>query len=78
VQSIDRVANPRRFERSAAIVQSRRRCGRRTADEPDADFHFEMGRGLAERLATAADVERAPGEAVESFAGSGSSSTWPR
>lgn len=42
------------------------------AREPHADFHFEMGRALAERLGYAAEaLDRIPPEAIESFAGVG-------
>lgn len=42
------------------------------ANEPDTDFHFEMGRALAERLGYPPDdLDRIPGEAVDSFAGVG-------
>ena len=44
----------------------------RVAQEPSGEFHFEMGRTLAERLGYApADLDRVPPEAVESFAGVG-------
>jgi ubiquinone/menaquinone biosynthesis C-methylase UbiE len=42
------------------------------AREPEGDFHFEMGRALAERLGYATvDLDRIPAEAVQSFAGVG-------
>lgn len=42
------------------------------AANPHGDFHFEMGRAMAERLGyTAADLDRVPGEAIDSFAGVG-------
>jgi ubiquinone/menaquinone biosynthesis C-methylase UbiE len=45
---------------------------RQVATAPSGEFHFEMGRGLAERLGySAADLDRVPPEAVESFAGVG-------
>lgn len=45
---------------------------REVAQNPLGDFHFEMGRGLAERLGyPAADLDRIPSEAIESFAGVG-------
>ncbi len=45
---------------------------RRVAQEPGGDFHFEMGRVLAERLGYAPDdLDRIPAEAIESFAGVG-------
>ena len=45
---------------------------RRVATEPRADFHFELGRPLAERLGYPADVlDQIPDQAIESFAGVG-------
>src|SRR5467141_4795869 len=45
---------------------------RSVAENPDGEFHFEMGRALAERLGYApADLDRIPAEAIESFAGVG-------
>jgi len=45
---------------------------RLVALEPQAEYHFEMGRKLAERLGYAvADLDRIPAEAIESFAGVG-------
>jgi len=45
---------------------------RLVALEPNGEFHFEMGRVLAERLGYArADLDRIPGEAIDSFAGVG-------
>ncbi len=45
---------------------------RRVAVDPHGEFHFEMGRGLTERLGyPAEDLDRIPAEAVESFAGVG-------
>ena len=45
---------------------------RRVAVDPHGDFHFEMGRGLTERLGyPPEDLDRVPAEAVESFAGVG-------
>ena len=42
------------------------------AEEPGGAFHFEMGRGLAERLGyPATALDRVPEEAIESFAGVG-------
>jgi arsenite methyltransferase len=42
------------------------------ARDPHGDFHFETGRGLAEKLGyDPADLERVPPEAVASFAGVG-------
>jgi arsenite methyltransferase len=45
---------------------------RSVAENPKGDFHFEMGRAMAERLGYApADLDRIPAEAIESFAGVG-------
>ncbi|MDZ7851149.1 MAG: methyltransferase domain-containing protein [Halomonas sp.] len=45
---------------------------REVAETPEADFHFEMGRVLAERLGyDPAGLDRIPGEAIDSFTGVG-------
>jgi SAM-dependent methyltransferase len=45
---------------------------RNVAEAPTEEYHFEMGRGLAEQLGyPTADLDRIPGEAIESFAGVG-------
>jgi arsenite methyltransferase len=45
---------------------------RSVAEEPHGEFHFEMGRKLAERLGYApSDLDQIPAEAIESFAGVG-------
>ena len=45
---------------------------RSVAENPHGEFHFEMGRTLAERLGyPGADLDRIPAEAIESFAGVG-------
>ena len=45
---------------------------RSVAENPKGDFHFEMGRPMAERLGYApADLDRIPAESIESFAGVG-------
>jgi len=45
---------------------------RHVAEQPDADYHFEMGRPLAERLGYPGEVlDRIPEGAIESFAGVG-------
>ena len=45
---------------------------RSVAEEPHGEFHFEMGRKLAERLGYApADLDKIPAESIESFAGVG-------
>jgi ubiquinone/menaquinone biosynthesis C-methylase UbiE len=44
----------------------------KVAEEPEGQFHFEMGRTLAERLGyPAAGLDRIPPEAIASFAGVG-------
>ncbi|MGH2802516.1 MAG: methyltransferase domain-containing protein [Thermoleophilaceae bacterium] len=48
------------------------RMYRAVATEPGGEYHFELGRPLAERLGYPADVlDRIPGGAIESFAGVG-------
>lgn len=45
---------------------------RQVAENPHGEFHFEMGRAMAERLGyAAADLDRVPREAIDSFAGVG-------
>ena len=45
---------------------------RQVALHPEGEFHFEMGRALAERLGySPADLDRIPREAIDSFAGVG-------
>lgn len=45
---------------------------RKVAEEPTGEFHFEMGRALAERLGyDPTDLDRIPAEAIDSFAGVG-------
>jgi ubiquinone/menaquinone biosynthesis C-methylase UbiE len=45
---------------------------RHVTEQPHGDYHFEMGRSLAERLGYPRDVlDRIPVEAIESFAGVG-------
>lgn len=45
---------------------------RKVALDPHGEFHFEMGRALAERLGyPGADLDRIPAEAIDSFAGVG-------
>ena len=45
---------------------------RQVAENPNGEFHFEMGRTMAERLGyPPADLNRVPREAIESFAGVG-------
>jgi hypothetical protein len=48
---------------------------RHVAEQPHGAYHFETGRALAERFGYPADLlDRIPGEAIESFAGSATSS----
>jgi SAM-dependent methyltransferase len=45
---------------------------RQVAEHPEGEFHFEMGRTMAERLGYApADLDRIPQDAISSFAGVG-------
>jgi ubiquinone/menaquinone biosynthesis C-methylase UbiE len=45
---------------------------REVAENPHGEFHFEMGRAMAERLGyLPADLDRIPAEAIDSFAGVG-------
>jgi len=45
---------------------------RQVAQDPHGEFHFELGRALAERLGYApGDLDRIPREAIDSFAGVG-------
>ena len=45
---------------------------RDVAQNPHGEFHFEMGRAMAERLGyRPADLDRVPAEAIDSFAGVG-------
>jgi ubiquinone/menaquinone biosynthesis C-methylase UbiE len=45
---------------------------RDVAEAPTEEYHFEMGRGLAERLGyPVSDLDRIPAQALESFAGVG-------
>jgi arsenite methyltransferase len=45
---------------------------RSVAENPHGEFHFEMGRALAERLGyPPTDLDRIPAESIESFAGVG-------
>jgi hypothetical protein len=48
---------------------------RQLADDEDTDLHFETGRALAEHLGCPAELlDRIPSEAIDSFAGSASTS----
>jgi len=45
---------------------------RSVAENPHGDFHFEMGRAMAEGLGySPADLDRIPAESIDSFAGVG-------
>ena len=45
---------------------------RDVAENPNGEFHFEMGRAMAERLGYGAqDLDRIPADAIDSFAGVG-------
>jgi arsenite methyltransferase len=55
-----------------ALEEKVQRMYRAVATEPHADYHFELGRSLAERLGYPTDVlDRIPAGAIESFAGVG-------
>jgi len=61
-QSVDRVS----------LEQQVKDMYQRVAENPDGDFHFEMGRALCERLGyPSADLDRIPQDAIKSFAGVG-------
>ena len=54
------------------LEQAVKNVYRDVANAPDEEYHFEMGRTLAERLGyPASDLDRVPEEALESFAGVG-------
>jgi arsenite methyltransferase len=62
---------PRRLD-VAALEQKVKAMYRDVALEPHAEYHFEMGRALAERLGYApGDLDAIPQAAIESFAGVG-------
>jgi SAM-dependent methyltransferase len=57
---------------TADLTERIRGMYQEVALHPDHDFHFETGRPLAERLGyPAADLDRIPAEAIDSFAGVG-------
>jgi SAM-dependent methyltransferase len=65
------LAQPRRLD-TAALEQKVKSMYRSVALEPHAEYHFEMGRALAERLGYAPpDLDAIPQAAIESFAGVG-------
>ena len=62
---------PRKLD-VAALEQKVKSMYRSVALEPHAEYHFEMGRALAERLGYApGDLDAIPQPAIESFAGVG-------
>jgi ubiquinone/menaquinone biosynthesis C-methylase UbiE len=61
-----------RFVNSEELEKKVKEMYRDVALNPEGRFHFEMGRGLAERLGyPVEDLNRIPSEAVDSFAGVG-------
>lgn len=55
-----------------ALEQKVKAMYRDVATNPHGDFHFEMGRTMAERLGyTPADLDAIPAESIDSFAGVG-------
>lgn len=57
---------------AAALELKVKAMYRDVALDPHGDFHFEMGRALAERLGyTPVDLDAIPGDAIDSFAGVG-------
>ena len=57
---------------TTALEQKVKAMYREVALDPQGEFHFEMGRALAERLGYApADLDAIPSEAIDSFAGVG-------
>ena len=56
----------------AALEEKVKAMYRAVAMQPEGEFHFEMGRALAERLGYApADLDAVPAKAIQSFAGVG-------
>ena len=57
---------------TAELEERVKRMYAEVALEPEREFHFETGRPLAERLGYApSDLDRIPGQAIDSFAGVG-------
>jgi arsenite methyltransferase len=57
---------------SRELEEKVQRMYRAVATEPGGEYHFELGRPLAERLGYPAEIlDRIPGGAIESFAGVG-------
>jgi len=56
----------------AALEAKVKEMYRQVAENPHGEFHFEMGRAMAERLGYApSDLDRIPQDAIHSFAGVG-------
>jgi len=56
----------------AALEEKVKAMYRAVAMQPEGEFHFEMGRALAERLGyVPADLDSIPSQAIQSFAGVG-------
>ena len=65
------MTTPTRLDRSE-LVRQVKALYRQVAQQPTADFHFPLGRPLAERLGYPADLlDAVPAEALASFAGVG-------
>ena len=57
---------------TAALEDKVKAMYRAVAEDPDGEFHFEMGRSLAERLGYAKEaLDAVPADAIRSFAGVG-------
>jgi arsenite methyltransferase len=57
---------------TAALEEKVKSMYRAVAQEPDGEFHFEMGRGLADRLGySTKSLDAIPADAIRSFAGVG-------
>jgi ubiquinone/menaquinone biosynthesis C-methylase UbiE len=68
---MNETATPRKVD-IAALEQKVKAMYRDVAVNPHGEFHFEMGRVLAERLGYGGDdLDAIPGEAIDSFAGVG-------
>lgn len=65
-------AQTRQAVDEASLESQVKEMYRKVAVEPEGDFHFEIGRGLTERLGyPPEDLDRIPAEAIKSFAGVG-------
>ncbi len=57
---------------TSALEQKVKTMYRAVAEDPHGEFHFEMGRAMAERLGyPGSDLDRVPAAAIDSFAGVG-------